>query len=73
MLYFERVSKEYENGNKVLDDISITVHKGELVSIVGHSGAGKTTLIKLLLAEEHPTEGNRELIVALTSRFLTLV
>jgi cell division transport system ATP-binding protein len=57
MLYFDRVSKEYDNGIKVLDDISLTVHKGELVSIVGHSGAGKTTLIKLLLAEEHPSEG----------------
>ncbi|MDB5260500.1 MAG: cell division ATP-binding protein FtsE, cell division transport system ATP-binding protein [Candidatus Nomurabacteria bacterium] len=57
MLYFDRVSKEYANGNKVLDNISLTVHKGELVSVVGHSGAGKTTLIKLLLAEEGPTEG----------------
>lgn len=57
MLYFDKVSKEYENGNKVLEDISLTIHPGELVSIVGHSGAGKTTLIKLLLAEEHPTEG----------------
>jgi len=57
MLYFDRVSKEYDNGNKVLDGISLTVHKGELVSVVGHSGAGKTTLIKLLLAEEGPTEG----------------
>jgi len=57
MLYFDRVSKEYENGNKVLSDISLTIHKGELVSVVGHSGAGKTTLIKMLLAEESPTEG----------------
>lgn len=57
MLYFDRVSKEYQNGNKVLDSISLTIHKGELVSIVGHSGAGKTTLVKLLLAEENPTEG----------------
>lgn len=57
MLYFDRVSKEYENGNRVLDDISVTINKGELVSIVGHSGAGKTTLIKLLLGEEYPTEG----------------
>lgn len=58
MLYFDRVSKEYQNGNKVLDGISLTINKGELVSIVGHSGAGKTTLVKLLLAEEHPTEGS---------------
>ncbi len=57
MLYFDKVSKEYDNGNKVLEDISLTIHPGELVSIVGHSGAGKTTLIKLLLAEEYPTEG----------------
>lgn len=57
MLYFDRVSKEYENGTKVLSDISLTINKGELVSVVGHSGAGKTTLIKMLLAEEAPTEG----------------
>lgn len=57
MLYFDNVSKEYENGNKVLDAISLTINKGELVSVVGHSGAGKTTLIKMLLAEEEPTEG----------------
>jgi cell division transport system ATP-binding protein len=57
MLYFDRVSKEYENGSRVLDTISLTINKGELVSIVGHSGAGKTTLIKMLLAEESPTEG----------------
>jgi cell division transport system ATP-binding protein len=57
MLYFDRVTKEYDNGAKVLDDISLTVHQGELVSVVGHSGAGKTTLIKLLLGEEVPTTG----------------
>lgn len=57
MLYFDRVSKEYQDGNKVLDGISLTINKGELVSVVGHSGAGKTTLIKMLLAEESPTEG----------------
>lgn len=56
MLYFENVSKEY-NGVKTLDGINIAIEKGELVSIVGHSGAGKTTLIKLLLGEEHPTAG----------------
>ncbi len=58
MLYFDKVSKEYDDGNRVLDDISLTINKGELVSIVGHSGAGKTTLIKLMMAEESPTEGS---------------
>jgi cell division transport system ATP-binding protein len=57
MLYFDKVSKEYENGARVLDNISLTIDKGELVSIVGHSGAGKTTLIKMLLAEDAPSEG----------------
>ena len=56
MLYFENVTKEY-NGKKILDGVSINIEKGELVSIVGHSGAGKTSLIKLLLAEEKPTYG----------------
>ena len=56
MLYFENVTKEY-NGKKILDSVSINIEKGELVSIVGHSGAGKTSLIKLLLAEEKPTHG----------------
>ena len=38
-------------------DITFTVESGEFVSIVGHSGAGKTTLTKMILAEENPTEG----------------
>lgn len=57
MIYFENVTKEYDNGIKVLDNISLTINQGELVSVVGHSGAGKTTLVKLLLAEERPSEG----------------
>jgi cell division transport system ATP-binding protein len=56
MFYFENVSKDYR-GIKVLDTINLKIDKGEMVSIVGHSGAGKTTLIKLLLAEEHPSVG----------------
>lgn len=58
MIYFENVSKEYGGHEaKILDNISLTINQGELVSIVGHSGAGKTTLVKLLLAEESPSEG----------------
>lgn len=56
MIYFENVNKEYK-GHKILDSVNITIEKGELVSIVGHSGAGKTSLIKLILGEEKPTEG----------------
>lgn len=57
MLYFENVKKEYPGGFIVLDEVSLTIDKGELVSIVGHSGAGKTTLIKMILAEEKPSHG----------------
>ncbi len=57
MLYFENLRKEYPGGFVALDEINLTIDKGELVSIVGHSGAGKTTLIKMILAEEKPTYG----------------
>jgi len=57
MLYFENVKKEYPGGFVVLDEINLTIDRGELVSIVGHSGAGKTTLIKMILAEEKPSRG----------------
>ncbi len=58
MIYFDRVSKIYNDESTALSDVSFAVEPGELVSIVGHSGAGKTTLLKLILAEEKPTEGN---------------
>jgi len=40
-----------------LDDVTLTVTAGEFVSVVGHSGAGKTTLIKMILADDRPSEG----------------
>jgi cell division transport system ATP-binding protein len=57
MIYFDNVTKRYGN-NVVVSDVSLGINEGEFVSIVGHSGAGKTTLIKLLLAEERPTIGS---------------
>lgn len=57
MLYFENVRKEYTGGFIALDDINLTIDKGELVSIVGHSGAGKSTIVKMILAEEKPSRG----------------
>ncbi len=58
MIKFENVSKVYLNEDPSLADINLVINEGEFVSIVGHSGAGKTTLTKLILAEEHPTLGN---------------
>jgi cell division transport system ATP-binding protein len=57
MIYFEKVSKIYSDDCVALTNISLMIEPKEFVSIVGHSGAGKTTLIKMILAEEKPTEG----------------
>lgn len=57
MIYFDKVGKRYGEASAV-EDITLSIAPKEFVSIVGHSGAGKTTLIKLLLAEEQPTEGS---------------
>ncbi len=57
MIYYDRVSKIYADNSVALEDVSFSVEPGEFISIVGHSGAGKTTLIKMLLAEEKPTSG----------------
>lgn len=58
MIYFQNVSKKYPDDDELsLDNVSLTISQGEFVSIVGHSGAGKTTFTKLILAEEKPTSG----------------
>jgi cell division transport system ATP-binding protein len=61
MIVLERVSKVYGPDSVGLDDISLHIPSGEFVSIVGQSGAGKTTLAKLLMAEEQPTAGRIEI------------
>ena len=48
MIYFNGVSKIYTKDAKALEDINFSVNAGEFISIVGHSGAGKTTLVKLI-------------------------
>jgi cell division transport system ATP-binding protein len=57
MIYFDKVSKVYPDESVALEDITFAIEPQEFVSIVGHSGAGKTTLVKLILAEDKPTEG----------------
>jgi cell division transport system ATP-binding protein len=56
VIYFNNVSKIYKDA-VALDDVTVTVEAGEFVSIVGHSGAGKTTLTRMILAEETPSLG----------------
>ena len=57
MIYFDNVSKCYPDGTVALDGVTLSIKQGEFVSIVGHSGAGKTTLVKLLLGEDCPSGG----------------
>jgi cell division transport system ATP-binding protein len=54
---FRNVSKFYPGKTIALYNVTLNIDKGEFVSIVGQSGTGKTTLVKLLTAEEKPSEG----------------
>ncbi|MBN1162909.1 ATP-binding cassette domain-containing protein [Patescibacteria group bacterium] len=54
---FKEVTKEYEPGFKALDDVSFSVASGEYLFIVGASGAGKSTVVRLLVREEQPSAG----------------
>lgn len=61
MIKFESVTKIYSSNNNTIfavKDVSFQIEQGEFVSIIGKSGAGKTTLIKLLIGEEKPSQGD---------------
>ena len=57
MIRFHNVFKSFPNGALALKDVTFHVSKGEFVFLTGHSGAGKSTIMRLLFAEQRPTQG----------------
>lgn len=77
MIEFQAVTKKYPSGQIALDNIDLKIESGEFVFIVGSSGAGKSSLIKLLTREISPTSGrilfNNEDIVSLKKNRVPLL
>lgn len=57
MIKLTNVYKKYSDGNHAINDLNLTIEDGEFVYVIGDSGAGKSTFIKLLDTEELPTKG----------------
>ena len=57
MIAFQNVSKIYNDHSTALEDVDLKINPTEFVSIVGKSGAGKSTIVKLLIGEEKPSRG----------------
>ena len=58
MIRIENMSYQYNNGNKVLKDLNITIKAGEFIAVIGQNGAGKTTLLKHLNGLLKPNQGS---------------
>ena len=57
MIEFDRVSKRYPNGREALSNVSLRIEAGEFIFLTGRSGAGKSSVLKLISLLERPTRG----------------
>ncbi len=57
MIVFDRVGKRYPNGREALSSVSFNIHTGDMVFLTGRSGAGKSTVLKLIALLERPSRG----------------
>ena len=57
LIKLRNVKKQYKNGLVAIHDLSLSIEKGDFVFIIGQTGCGKSTLIKMLYREERPTSG----------------
>ena len=57
MIHLDSVSKIYPGGREALCGVSLTINPGEIIFLTGHSGAGKSTILKLIALVERPTRG----------------
>lgn len=57
MIHFDKVSKRYRNGHTALSELSLDISPGEMVFLTGRSGAGKSSVLKLIALLERPTRG----------------
>jgi cell division transport system ATP-binding protein len=57
MIHFDHVFKRYPNGREALSDLSLEIASGEIAFVTGHSGAGKSSLLKLISLIERPSRG----------------
>ncbi len=57
MIRFENVTREFPRAGKALNEVAFRIHKGEFVFLTGHSGAGKTTVLRMIHGADRPTSG----------------
>lgn len=57
MIRLDRITKLYQGGREALREVSLDINPGEMIFLTGHSGAGKSTILKLIALVERPTRG----------------